>query len=69
MYSALSQAAAPKVAGMMIEAFEKRAKEVLGKGHGVDHNGAAEGGGENRGRKTSNEGIVGNEGLSRNKSH
>ncbi|KAG8533140.1 uncharacterized protein KY384_001923 [Bacidia gigantensis] len=34
VYGALSQAAAPKVAGMMIEAFEKRAKEVLGEGHG-----------------------------------
>ena len=30
VYSALSQAVAPKVAGMMVEAFEKRAKEVLG---------------------------------------
>lgn len=35
VYSALSQAVAPKVAGMMVEAFEKRAKEVLGEGHGV----------------------------------
>ena len=34
VYSALSQAAAPKVAGMMIEAFEKRAGEVLGGGQG-----------------------------------
>ena len=34
VYSALSQAAAPKVAGMMIEAFEKRAAVVLGPGHG-----------------------------------
>lgn len=34
VYSALSQAAAPKVAGMMIEAFEKRATVVLGQGHG-----------------------------------
>ena len=34
VYSALSQLAAPKVAGMMIEAFEKRAKEVLGAGYG-----------------------------------
>lgn len=34
VYSALSQAAAPKVAGMMIEAFEKRAAEVLGEGTG-----------------------------------
>ena len=34
VYSALSQAVAPKVAGMMIEAFEKRAGEVLGKGEG-----------------------------------
>lgn len=33
VYSALSQAAAPKVAGMIIEAFEKRAGEVLGDGH------------------------------------
>ncbi|MCJ1276278.1 hypothetical protein MMC21_004083 [Puttea exsequens] len=32
VYAALSQAAAPKVAGIMIEAFEKRAAEVLGKG-------------------------------------
>lgn len=30
VYAALSQAAAPKVAGIMIEAFEKRAREVLG---------------------------------------
>ena len=36
VYSALSQAAAPKVAGMMVEAFEERAKEVLGEGHGVE---------------------------------
>ena len=32
VYAALSQAAAPKVAGLMVEAFEKRAKEVLGEG-------------------------------------
>ncbi|MCJ1380966.1 hypothetical protein MMC17_004075 [Xylographa soralifera] len=32
VYAALSQAAAPKVAGMMVEAFEKRAREVLGEG-------------------------------------
>ncbi|CAF9924485.1 hypothetical protein IMSHALPRED_006211 [Imshaugia aleurites] len=36
VYSALSQAAAPKVAGMMIEAFEKRAGEILGQGHGPE---------------------------------
>lgn len=30
VYAALSQAAAPKVAGMLVEAFEKRAEEVLG---------------------------------------
>ncbi|KAF6227089.1 hypothetical protein HO133_008530 [Letharia lupina] len=36
VYSALSQAAAPKVAGMMIEAFEKRATVVLGQGHGPE---------------------------------
>jgi len=29
LYSAVSGAIAPKVAGVMIEAFEKRAKEVL----------------------------------------
>jgi len=34
VYSALSQAAAPKVAGMMIEAMEKRAAEMLGDGGG-----------------------------------
>ena len=32
VYAALSQAAAPKVAGLMVEAFEKRAREVLGSG-------------------------------------
>ncbi|KAL9117782.1 MAG: hypothetical protein Q9187_005675 [Circinaria calcarea] len=32
VYAALSQAAAPKVAGVLIEAFEKRVKEVLGEG-------------------------------------
>lgn len=36
VYSALSQAAAPKVAGMMVEAFEKRAREVLGDGEGEE---------------------------------
>ena len=35
VYAALSQAAAPKVAGIMVEAFERRAREVLGKGHAV----------------------------------
>lgn len=37
MYAALSQAAAPKVAGIMVEAFEKRAREVLGQGYAVGH--------------------------------
>lgn len=60
MYSALSQAAAPKVAGMMIGAFEKRARSVLGVGHGVEDDGR---GSENRGRKTSTEGVVGDEGA------
>ena len=41
VYSALSQAAAPKVAGMMVEAFERRAREVLGEGDG-DVDGGAE---------------------------
>ena len=65
VYSALSQAAAPKVAGMMIEAFEKRAKSVLGKGHGVEE----EVGSENRGRNTSTEGIVGEEGAKSQATH
>ena len=34
VYAALSQAVAPKVAGIMIEAFERRASEVLGEGMG-----------------------------------
>lgn len=34
IYAALSQAAAPKVAGMVVEAFERRAREVLGNGSG-----------------------------------
>ncbi|KAL8920849.1 MAG: hypothetical protein Q9208_006021 [Pyrenodesmia sp. 3 TL-2023] len=66
VYSALSQAAAPKVAGMMIEAFEKRAQEVLGKGHGVEGRGE----GENKGEPVPAEGVVGEEGKrSWNKSH
>ena len=47
MYAALSQAAAPKVAGMMIGAFEKRVREVLGAGHAEGREGserAAKGG-------------------------
>lgn len=36
VYSALSQVAAPKLAGMIVEAFEKRAVEVLGEGYGVE---------------------------------
>ncbi|MCJ1231051.1 hypothetical protein MMC12_007726 [Toensbergia leucococca] len=32
VYAALSQVAAPKVAGMMVEAFERRAREILGEG-------------------------------------
>lgn len=35
VYAALSQAAAPKVAGIMVGAFERRAREVLGEGHAV----------------------------------
>ena len=34
VYSALSQAAAPKVAGIMIDAFERRARDLLGEGTG-----------------------------------
>ena len=36
VYSALSQAVAPKVAGVVLEAFEKRATDVLGPGHGPE---------------------------------
>ncbi|MCJ1282077.1 hypothetical protein MMC26_001400 [Xylographa opegraphella] len=65
VYAALSQAAAPKVAGMMVEAFEKRAREVLGEGDvGVSMGREVEGGrvgedveGETGGR------VVGNSGL------
>ena len=56
VYGMLSQAAAPKVAGMMVEAFEKRARDILGHGHVVD------GEGENRGRLLANEGLVGDMG-------
>lgn len=41
VYSALSQAAAPKVAGIMIDAFEKRAAQVLG-GKSTDYQSRAE---------------------------
>ena len=34
VYAALSKAAAPKVAGIMVQAFEERAREVLGEGYG-----------------------------------
>ena len=34
MYAALSKAAAPKVAGIMIDAFEKRARDLLGEEQG-----------------------------------
>ncbi|KAL2056726.1 hypothetical protein ABVK25_003120 [Lepraria finkii] len=34
VYSVLSQAAAPKVAGLMIDAFERRARDLLGEGTG-----------------------------------
>lgn len=51
---------------MMIEAFEKRAQEVLGKGHGVEGRGE----GENRGQPLPTEGVIGEEGTkSWNKSH
>ena len=33
VYAALSQAVAPKITGIMIEAFEKRAQELLGELH------------------------------------
>lgn len=41
VYSALSQAAAPKVAGIMIDAFEKRAAQVL-RGKSTDYQSRAE---------------------------
>ncbi|KAI9818025.1 MAG: hypothetical protein M1827_000649 [Pycnora praestabilis] len=44
VYAALSKAVAPKIAGMMIEAFEKRAEEVLsGKVEGVGKGGKGPG--------------------------
>ena len=33
VYATLSQAAAPKVAGVIVGAFEERARKVLGRGH------------------------------------
>ena len=48
MYAALSKAAAPKVASMMIEAFEKRARDVLGEGHGGVEEDGMRGGKEGR---------------------
>ena len=35
LYAAVSSAVSDKVAGLMIEAFEKRAREQLGRGHDV----------------------------------
>ena len=58
VYSALSQVAAPKVAGMMVEAFEKRARDVLGEGHGED----GEPGKGDR-IKSALEGVIGGRGL------
>lgn len=54
VYSALSQAAAPKVAGMMIEAFEKRAAVVLGEGQGHGPESRAE---EDGDRRSAMEGV------------
>lgn len=39
VYAALSQAVAPKVAGMMVGAFEERARRVLGEGVAVGREG------------------------------
>ena len=52
MYAVMSQAAAPKVAGVLMGAFEKRAKEILGEGQ-VGH-GEQPGSGEG----SSLEGVV-----------
>ena len=56
VYSALSQAAAPKVAGMVIEAFEKRARVVLGEGHAPGREGIE----RQAGKGSALEGVVGN---------
>ncbi len=55
MYAALSKAFAPKVAGLMIEAFEKRALDVLGEGG--DGPGIGGKGGEKQ--KSALEGVMG----------
>lgn len=55
VYSALSQAAAPKVAGIMIEAFENRAAAVLGRGHGYGQESRAE---EDASKRSALEGVT-----------
>jgi coenzyme Q-binding protein COQ10 len=42
VYAALSQVAAPQVATMMVDAFEKRARDVLGPAKGAFYNGGAD---------------------------
>ena len=60
VYAALSQAAAPKVAGMMIGAFEKRAREVLGSGHAEGQEGIERAG---KGGQSALEGVTEGRGL------
>lgn len=60
VYAALSQAAAPKVAGMMIGAFEKRAREVLGSGHAEGREGIERAG---KGGQSALEGVTEGRGL------
>ena len=52
VYAALSQAAAPKVAGVLINAFEKRARELLGDGE------VGDGEQMDSGEKSSLEGVI-----------
>lgn len=60
MYAALSQAAAPKVAGKIIEAFEGRARMVLGRGHAEGREGIERAG---KGGQSALEGVLGGKGL------
>lgn len=52
VYAALSQAAAPRVAGILVQAFERRAREVLGEGEGGPEECRMEAEGKEEGEKS-----------------
>jgi len=65
VYAALSQAVAPKVAGMMVGAFEERAREVLGEGKAVGREGIEreKGAVRERGERSALDGVMVGAGL------